>query len=33
MSKIVVEAHGSEILTQNNKNEKGANLFIYLTFN
>ena len=30
MSKIVVEAHGGEILTQNNKNEKEANLFIYL---
>jgi len=28
MSKNVVEAHGSEILTQNNKNEKEANLFI-----
>jgi len=28
MSKDVVEAHDSEILTQNNKNEKGVNLFI-----
>ena len=30
MSKIVVEAHESEILTQNNKNEKGINFSFIL---